>query len=134
MSASSYPTPTRNFAHAIAALGLATLLACVAAAPATAGCGGGGGGGGKAATLAPVSVPNDPAAMKKLRDLTKRLKAEVRFDNQKSNAVRAKESGQAIDMQEIINSSPNQDDPDVKAAKDILAKWGDLVTPITPKY
>lgn len=86
------------------------------------------GGGGKK----PSTEKNDPEKMKRLRDLTKRLSSELHLDNQKSAAVQMKELQQADEMREIINASPNQDDPSVKDAKAALSEWAN--SPTNAKY
>ena len=136
MSASSYPRPARNLGRIVAALGFFAAISLLAVGPAAGwgGGGGGGGGGGKPPTAAPAPAQNDPGQMRKLRDLTKRLKAELRFDNQKSNATRAKEVGQVHDMHEIMGPAPNQNDPDVKAADDVIKQWEKTVSTTDIKH
>ena len=64
----------------------------------------------------------DPEKIKKLRYLTKLLKAELSHDNQKSADVRAKEGDQAHEMTQIILSLP-PDNPDGLEAADMVLQY-----------
>ncbi len=92
------------------------------------GAGGGGGGGGKKVH------PLDPSPkMVKLRDLTKRLRGELKFDNQKSQATQTKEYEQTQEMKKILDGLPQDStDPDIREAKNVLDQWAE--SPTSFKY
>ncbi len=101
----------RNFARTMrgrAALFLACGLLTIAAADQALawGAGGGGGGGGKKNDK---ETKVDPEKLRKLRDLTKRLRAEIRLDNQKSPAVQLKELQQAHELVGLMEGIPVTD-------------------------
>jgi len=90
----------------------------------------GGGGGGDKEKVHPL---NPDPKMVKLRDLTKRLRAELKNDNQKSKAVQVKEFEQSKEMQKIVDGlPPDSTDPDIREAKQVLDQWAQ--SPTSFKY
>jgi len=115
----------------LARLGIVVgIAACVAAAgpnSAWSGCGGGGGGGGgnksPSTSAPPEPQKNDPIKVRQLKDLTKKLKAELHLDNQKSKSVQVKELEQTELISKIMKDLPNQDDPVYKDAESAIVEW-----------
>jgi hypothetical protein len=132
MSARNRGLAIERLARLATVVGLAVWCAA-ALAPATAwgGCGGGGGGGAK--TPPPAAQKNDPAKVKQLRDLTKRLKAEMHLDNQKSYDVRVKEAAQSDEMVGLLGQLPDQTDPALKDAQNAINDFQQQVL-FNPKY
>ena len=85
------------------------------------GNGNGSGGGGRATSpSATPETPLDPR-LRDLRDLTKRLSAELHLDSQKRTAVQTKELQQATELQAILdNLPPGATLADIQAAKNAL--------------
>jgi hypothetical protein len=89
-----------------AALFLACGFFAIAAADQALAWGAAGGGGGKKPDK---ETKVDPEKMRKLRDLTKRLQAELKFDNQKSPDVQLKELQQAHEIVGLMEGIPVND-------------------------
>jgi hypothetical protein len=117
----------RKYAVLLLACGFAAMIANNSAL--AWGAAGGGSGGGKRTAQTPI----DPEKLRKIRDLTKRLKAELKFDNQKSKEVQYKEAGQAVDLEDLLKGLPASD-PDVKAGQAILNQTGSTIGATPGKY
>jgi hypothetical protein len=138
MSVRNHNSSIKQLARRGAVAGLALSLAAFAPAVAWGGCGGGGGGGGgnKSASVdaPPAPAQNDPAKIKQLKDLAKKLKAEMRFDNQKNADVRRKENAQAQAIEDIIGQLPDHNDPIVKDADMAVANLAIMNIDVPIKY
>ena len=137
MSARNRRPTIEHLAKLGTVVGLAVCIAAFAPASAWGGCGGGGGGGGHSAAPSgppPAPQPNDPQKLKQLKDLTKKLKAELHLDNQKSKAVQDKELDQIKAIQDILDASPDTTDPAWIAADQLAREATNIVANAPMKY
>ena len=121
----------------LAKLGTLGFAVCIAAsAPASAWGGGGGGGNHPPASSSapPASQPNDPKKIKQIKDLTKRLRAELHLDNQKSKDVQVKELIQIADIRDLLDALPDKTDPAWKDADNFEKEAVKFLDNIKMKY
>ena len=98
---------------------VAGLVVCLTAwAPAAAW-----GGGDKSASAGPPPpAANDPAKIRRLKDLVEELRAELRRDDQNSAEVRRKENAQESAIDGVILQLPDNNDPVVEDADMAVAE------------
>jgi hypothetical protein len=107
------------------ALILAGLVATATADSALAWGSGGGGSGGPVKKDPIKETKLDPEKLRKLKDLTKRLRAELHLDNQKNQQVREKELGQMKEIEQILQQPDFADsrDPAVTEGHVAESEW-----------